>query len=117
MTLRNEKVRKAMMREISQILLTEIQDTRISTLVSITDVVMAHDNSFAKIYFSILEENEDEKKKIFEALNSHKSQIRYHIGKRIRLRVTPDLRFYLDESFERGMKVLELIEKISKDEV
>ena len=61
MTLRNEKVRKAMMREISQILLTEIQDTRISTLVSIADVVMAHDNSFAKIYFSILEENEDEK--------------------------------------------------------
>ena len=117
MTLRNEKVRKAMMREISSILLTEIQDSRISSLVSETDVVMAHDNSFAKVYFSILTQDETNKQKIFDALNSHKSQIRYNIGKRIRLRVTPDLKFYLDDSLERGMKVLEIIDKISKEEI
>ena len=117
MTLRNEKVRKALMREISQIIRTVIQDPRLKEgIISVTDVEMSHDNSFAKVFFSILS-NEYEKKKLFEILESHKNKIRYELGKRVRLRLTPDLRFYKDESLERGMKITELIDKISKGEI
>lgn len=116
MSLRNEKVRKALMREISDILQRDIRDSRISSVVSITDVEVSHDNSSAKVYFSILGDL-DKKELAFQALESHKSKIRYEIGKRIKLRLTPELKFFLDNSLERGMKVTEIIDKISKGKI
>ena len=54
MSLRNEKVRKALMREISDIIFKEIKDPRISGVISITDVEVSSDNSSARVYFSVL---------------------------------------------------------------
>ena len=45
------------------------------------------------------------------------SKIRYEVGRRIRLRLTPELRFIPDDSIERGARVTELINKISRGEV
>jgi ribosome-binding factor A len=54
---------------------------------------------------------------LFRLLEDNKSKIRYEVGKRIRLRHTPDLRFIPDDSLERGTKVTELINKISRGEL
>ena len=54
MSLRNERVRKTLMKEISDILLKDIKDPKISGLISITDVEVSHDNSYAKVFYSIL---------------------------------------------------------------
>ncbi len=116
MTLRNERVRKELMREISDILRRDIQDARISGVVSIIDVQVSHDNSYAKVYYSVFG-SEEQKEKTIEAIDQNKSKIRYEVGKRIRLRVTPDLRFICDDSIERGAKVTEIIEKISRGEL
>ena len=54
MSLRNERVRKTLMKEIADIIQKELKDSRIHGVVSITDIEMAHDNSFAKVIYSVL---------------------------------------------------------------
>lgn len=113
-SLRNERVRKELMREISDILRTEIRG--LEGVVSITDVEVSHDNSFAKIFYSVFGSDE-QKKKSNEVIEQSVSKVRYEVGRRIRLRLTPELRFIPDDSIERGARVTELLNKISRGEV
>ena len=117
MTLRNERVRKQLIREISDIIQRELQDSRITGIVSITDVEVSHDNPFAKVYYSVFAPEGANKELTIQAITENVPQIRYEIGKRIRLRYTPELRFIPDDSIERGAKVTELINKISRGEI
>ena len=103
MSLRNERVRSTLIKEIADIVQKELRDPRIKGMISITDVEVSHDNSFAKVYFSVLAPNDEEKAKTVEALIDNTPKVRYEVGKRIRLRLTPEIKFYLDESLERGM--------------
>jgi len=116
MSLRNERVRKALMREISDVLFREIKDPQICGMVSITDVDVSSDNSAARVFYSVYGDDEV-KEKTSKALERHVGQIRHEIGKRIRLRKTPSLLFILDNSMERGAKMMELINKIERGEV
>ena len=116
MSLRNERVRKTLMKEISDILLKEIKDPKISGLISITDVEVSHDNSYAKVFYSVLS-SDDKKDEIVEAIKKNTPKIRHEVGKRVRLRLTPELNFILDESLERGARITDLIDKISKGEL
>lgn len=113
MTLRNERVRKTLMKEIADIIQ---KDIKTAGMVSIMDVEVAHDNSFAKVFYSVFG-SEEQKEKTKETIEKHTSKIRYEIGKRIRLRLTPELRFIFDDSIERGSKVTDLINKISRGEL
>lgn len=114
MTLRNERVRKELMRDISDILRKEIRG--LSGVVSVVDVEVSHDNSFAKVIYSVLGSPEQvEKSK--EIIEKSTSKIRYEVGKRIRLRLTPELKFVYSDSFEKGSKVTEIIDKISRGEL
>ena len=116
MSLRNERVRKTLMKEIADIIQKELKDSRIHGVVSITDIEMAHDNSFAKVYYSVLAGDKD-KENTIKAITDNTSKIRYEVGKRVRLRLTPELRFIPDNSLERGAHVTELINKISRGEI
>ena len=116
MSLRNERVRKTLMKEIADIIQKELRDSRINGVISITDVEMSHDNSFAKVYYSVLA-GEQDKANTIKAITENTSKVRYEVGKRIRLRVTPELRFIPDDSLERGAHVTDLINKISRGEI
>ena len=116
MSLRNERVRKALMREISDILRTEIKDPNIAGIVSITDVAVSPDNSAARVFYSVFGD-EATKDKTRAALERDTARIRHAVGQRIRLRHTPSLLFILDESLERGAKITQLIDKISRGEI
>ena len=88
MTLRNERVRKELMRDISDIFRKEVRG--LEGVVSIVDVEVSHDNSYAKVYYSVLGSPEQvEKDKAIIEKNTGK--VRFEIGKRIRLRVTPQI--------------------------
>lgn len=114
MTLRNERVRKELMRDISEILRKEVRG--LEGVVSIVDVEVSHDNSFAKVIYSVLGSAEQvEKSK--EVIEKSTSKIRYEVGKRLRLRLTPELRFVYSNGLEEGSKVTELINKISRGEI
>ena len=113
-TLRNERVRKELMRDVSDILRKEVRG--LEGVVSVVDVDVSHDNSFAKIIYSILGSPEQiEKDK--EIIEKNTGRVRYEIGKRIRLRVTPEIKFVYSDGLEQGSKVLDLIDKISKGEI
>ncbi len=115
-TLRNERVRKALMREISDIIFREIKDPAICGMVSITDVDVSSDNTAARVFYSVYGTDEV-KEKTSKALERHVGQIRHEVGKRIRLRKTPSLLFILDDSLEHGAKMLNLINKIERGEL
>lgn len=113
MSLRNERVRKTLMKEIADILQ---KDVKTPGMTSILDVEVAHDNSFAKIFYSVFG-SEEQKEKTKEIIEKSTPKIRFEIGKRIRLRLTPELRFIYDDSIEKGSKVQDLINKISRGEI
>ncbi|MCQ2739971.1 MAG: 30S ribosome-binding factor RbfA [bacterium] len=113
-TLRNERVRKELMRDISEILRREIRG--LEGVVSVVDVEISHDNSFAKVIYSVLGSPEQiEKDK--EVIEKNTGRVRYEVGKRIRLRLTPEIKFVYSDGLEQGSKVLDLIDKISKGEI
>ena len=116
MSLRNERVRKTLMKEIADIIQKELKDSRIHGIVSITDMEIAHDYSYAKVYYSVFAADND-KENTIKAINDNTSKIRYEVGKRVRLRLTPELKFIPDDSLERGANVTALINKISKGEL
>ena len=72
--------------------------------------------SHLKVFYSVFG-SEDQKEKSVNVINQNVSKIRYEVGKRIRLRLTPELRFIQDNSIERGSRVNEILEKISRGEV
>ena len=114
MTLRNERVRKELMRDISDILRKEIRG--LAVVVSILDVEVSHDNSFAKVIYSVLG-NPEQIEKTKEIIEKSTPKIRYEVGKQIRLRLTPELKFVYTDSLEKGSRVSELIDKISRGEL
>jgi len=114
MTLRNERVRKELMREISDIFQREIRG--LEGVVSIIDVEVSHDNSYAKVIYSVLGSPE-QVEKTKEVVQKNTSKVRFEIGKRIRLRLTPELKFVYSDSLEKGSRVTELIDKISRGEI
>lgn len=114
MTLRNERVRKELMRDISDILRKEIRG--LTGVVSILDIEVSHDNSFAKVIYSVLGSPE-QVEKTKEVIEKSTPKIRYEVGKRIRLRLTPELRFVYTDSLEQGSRVSEIIDKISRGEI
>lgn len=114
MTLRNERVRKELMRDISDILRKEIRG--LAGVVSILDIEVSHDNSFAKVIYSVLG-NPEQIEKTKEIIEKSTPKIRYEVGKQIRLRLTPELKFVYTDSLEKGSRVSELIDKISRGEL
>jgi ribosome-binding factor A len=94
--------------EISE-LLRELRDPRIG-LATITEVKMSPDLKHGKVYISVLGGLE-ERKKTLAGLNSAASHIRHEIASRLRLRNTPDLSFFYDESIEYGAHIEELLQK------
>lgn len=114
MTLRNERVRKELMRDISDILRKEIRG--LAGVVSVLDVEVSHDNSFAKVIYSVLG-NPEQIEKTKEIIEKSTPKIRYEVGKQIRLRLTPELKFAYTDSLEKGSRVSELIDKISRGEL
>lgn len=114
MSLRNERVRKELMRDISEILQREIRG--LAGVVSIIDIEVSHDNSFAKVIYSVLG-SEEQIEKTKDIIERSTSKIRFEVGKRIRLRLTPELKFVYSDSIEQGARVNEIINKISRGEL
>lgn len=115
---RVDRVRKAIQRELGDILRTEIKDPRLEDLViSITEVDLTPDLSVAKVYFSIFLDDDDERQEVMTILISHQAKARKALGQRIRLRHTPELLFKFDDSLERGVRMSQLLDQIARGEL
>lgn len=116
MVSRSERVRKALIREVSTLLQRNIKDPRISGIVSVTDVELSSDCRHAKIFVSIFGEKE-EQDKTMKALESSTGYIRTEISKRLEMRFSPEIVFKMDDSLERGSRVSGILDKISRGEI
>jgi ribosome-binding factor A len=84
-------------------------------LLTVTEVVMSPDLKLAKVYVSIFG-NDLQKKKNFAKLQSQKASLRSLLGHSVKLRYTPDLIFYLDESLDQAMKLENIFNKIHQQD-
>ncbi len=111
MRIRPEKVAHLMRREIAEILQQRLRDPRVSAMVSVTDVEVTNDLSFAKVFVSIMGKPE-EIGPTLKALGHAVGFVRHELGSRLGLREVPDLRFVHDQSLDRGARVEELLKRI-----
>ncbi len=82
-------------------------------MVTIISVSVTRDLSFARIYVTLL--NENEAKKTIVALNKAAAYFRYHLAQAIELRVMPTLKFFYDDSVVRGSYISSLISQATKN--
>ncbi len=111
-----EEIRKI----VSELIQREIKDPRLPAMVTVTAVEVTADGSFAKIFLTVFNSDQDgeEKAKIQEdaliALQSAKGYMRREIGKLIKLHHIPDLIFKFDTSSEYGRHIEELLDEVVK---
>lgn len=97
--------------EISKILHDEMKDPDLN-FVTITACDTTNDLSFAKVYYTVLEDSK--KDVVAAALKKASPSIRSILSSRVNIRNTPELRFVYDNSIEYGRRIDEVIEKIKE---
>jgi len=106
-----ERLNDIFQKEISIILMTEVKDEDIK-FVTITDVDTTSDLSFAKIYYTVLDESK--KQKTEDRLNKASSFIRTKLAERVDIRHTPELKFVYDTSIAYGEHIEKIIDNIKE---
>ena len=107
---RTRRIAEEIRKIVSTMLINGIKDPRINSLVSVTDVEVTSDLSYAYIYVSILGGDEES---TLDGLKSACGYIRREVGKNIKIRHTPEIIFKIDDSLLKGMYMDELIKKVN----
>lgn len=109
MSVKIDRLNHNIIKEVSYILMEEVKDEDIK-FVTITDCKTTNDLSYAKIYFTVLD---DSKKDItLKALENAKGFIRKELAERIDIRHTPELEFVYDESISYGKRIEDKLKEI-----
>lgn len=105
------RINDEILREIAEILRTEMNDPRISSMTTVTKVDTTNDLKFAKVYVSIFSDNKEE---VMDGIVNASGYIRKLIAKNINLRNTPMLTFILDDSLDNVFRMNKLIDEANK---
>ena len=111
MSKRNYRLAGEIKRDLTEIFANEIRDPNIDSMVSITDVEVTNDLSYAKIYVSKLGSQKD-RENLLDALTKANGFIRSALSKRLQIKKVPEINFYLDESLEYGARIEKIIEEL-----
>ena len=114
-TWRLNRVNDMIRKELSELLMREIRDPRLSGLLSVTQVDTSKDLRFAKVFVSVMG-SEEEKKQAEEGLAAASGYLRRGLGERLTLRYVPALSFYRDDSIERGSRLLDIINEVAPED-
>jgi ribosome-binding factor A len=106
---RPRRVAELIRRELAMLIPRELDDPQ-AHQITLTGVEVSRDMSSARIYFSLLS-GAAEAKKMTKSLNRAAGFLRHVLMGRVSLRTVPALRFYFDESVERGARIDSLIEQ------
>jgi len=112
---RVRRVAEQIKKDVSQIITVEIKDPRVVEMTSVTDVELSKDLRHASVYVSIYG-SEAEREETLQALARASGFVRSEIGKRIRLRYTPEIIFFLDTSIEYGAYIESVIKSLKEEE-
>ena len=117
---RAQRIGDQIQRELSQLIRLEIKDPRLSSLVTITAVDVSRDGSHAKVFTTVMGaqpgDGDETIAQSLKVLNDASGFLRMQLGKAMKLRSVPHLRFQYDESVARGAQLSALIERaLSED--
>jgi ribosome-binding factor A len=115
MTRRTERLNHLIQAEISDLLRKHINDPRLNGLISITSVSISNDLKNATITISALGDNHD-KTAILNGFHSASGFLRRELAHRLDIRVTPELNFQFDDSIEKGVKLVSLINQVAAED-
>lgn len=110
---RLKRVNCLLQEEISAIMRENVKDPNVG-FTSVTEVVTSPDLRTAKVYISVLD-TEAVQEKTVEALRKGSAFIRARLRDKITLRHIPQLKFHLDHSIERGVRISRLIDEMAAE--
>ncbi len=112
MAVRRERVQALIREVVSEMFLRRVKDPRIG-FVSIVNVEVTRDLSLAKVFVSVLG-NQEDREKTMEGLKSARGLIRSQVAKELGARHAPEILFVLDQGIEHSIKVSKLLDEIKK---
>ena len=107
---RKQRVAKLLKEEIAHLLQREVKDVRVGTVL-ISEVDVTRDMRYATVYVQV-PGDEDRKKQAIEGLASAAGFMRSRLGRELRVRRAPELRFEIDRTHERAMRIHELLSEV-----
>jgi len=110
MTRRTERLNDQLREEISDLVRRELKDPRIGGLVTITEVDVAPDLSYAKVFVSVMGTDE-EKTSTLRALAAAAHFLQRELRRRLTIRRMPELDFIADDSIAHGARILHLLDQ------
>lgn len=104
------------LKEQIALLVRELKDHRLATLITVVKADTTSDLKYCKVYVSIMG-TDKEKKDSLDALKSASGFIKRELARSVNLRQTPELTFILDTSLDHAMRIDELLREVKVDEV
>lgn len=113
---RSDRVAQELKKEVAVILQREVKDPRIG-MVTVSDVEVSRDLAYAKIFVTFLFDNDQKAiNQGMKGLEKASPYIRSLVGKSMRLRIVPELRFIYDESLVEGMRMSNLVSNVIRED-
>jgi ribosome-binding factor A len=113
-SIKNTRINGEVQRELSTLISRELKDPRINPMTSVVAVDVAPDLKHAKVYISVLGD-EESRKDTLAGLKSAAPFMRGQLAKTINLRNTPELIFVMDQSIEYGVNMSKLISDVNRN--
>ena len=110
---RTSRVSQQVQKELARILQQEVKDPRIG-MVTISGVDITRDLAYAKVFVTFLTIGEQTNDESLEGLNAAAGYIRRLLGKAMRLRIVPEVRFCFDETLTEGLRISEMVSSAVK---
>jgi len=111
---RADRVGGQIHQEVSKLIQFDLKDPRIG-FVTVTAVEVTSDLQHAKIFYTIMGEDQD-RRQTEQGLQKALGFIRRELGKRLRLRVVPEISLHYDESLAYGNKIESLLQQLKTSE-
>ena len=112
-SVKNTRINGEALKELSNIIRSEIKDPRINPMTSVVSVEVAPDLKTCKAYISVLGDEQSQKDTI-TGLKSAEGYIRRELARTVNLRNTPEIKFILDQSIEYGINMSKLIDEVTQ---
>lgn len=108
---RRERLASVIEEVVSELLQRQIKDPRVSELTSVTRVQVSQDLHLARIWVSVLGD-EEQRQDTMRALDRAHGFVRSKLGEQLTIRHVPEVQFVLDRSIEEGDRVLSLLNRL-----
>lgn len=112
-TNRINRINEDIQRELASLIRT-VKDPRVHGLISITRVDTTTDLRYCRAYVSVLDHSDV--KEVVKGLKSAAGYLRRELGRVLTLRYTPELQFIEDDSIERGVRMVSMIDRVLEED-